>query len=124
MESKVWGATTVGGMEIRFKTPSETQVAVLMRTAQRASRPDVTTKGLLDVFVKVLNCVSALMETDEMREYVDTLMLEDRLEDGDLERLVSAALGSEQGDAGDENPASPKPKPKPKRAATRVDNGR
>lgn len=86
-----WGSAELNGRRIVFKRPAPEQHMVLRRLSRRLG--EAKTPGeQLKVLATVLDAVSALMTSDEDRDFADLEVLEGRATMEDLTPLIMVAV--------------------------------
>ena len=94
---KPWGVVTMKGREVVFQRPNPEQLMVLRRLARQLDEGDATPSRKLILMAKILDAASALMTTDEERDYVDQLVLERKVDIEELGPMIQVALVGDEG---------------------------
>ena len=94
---KPWGVVTMKGREVVFQRPNPEQLMVLRRLARQLDEGDDTPSRKLILMAKILDAASALMTTDEERDYVDQLVLERKVDIEELGPMIQVALVGDEG---------------------------
>lgn len=96
-DEKPWGVFTMRGRDIVFMRPNPEQLMVLRRLSRHLDEADSTASRKLIVMAKILDAASALMTSDDDRDYVDQLVLERKVDIEELGPMIQMALVGEAG---------------------------
>lgn len=94
---KPWGVFTMKGRPVVFQRPNPEQLMVLRRLARHLDEGDATPSRKLILMAKILDAASALMTTDDERDYVDQLVLERKVDIDELGPMIQVALVGDEG---------------------------
>lgn len=105
-EPTFWATHVIGGREIHFNQPTIEQLMVLRRVARQLGDETNTYSRTLTLLGKALDAVSACISTQEESDFVDQLVLDRKIDIGELGPMVQACLAG----PGADKPAKPEPK--------------
>lgn len=108
---KEWGAATLNGRSIAFNAPNPAQLIVLRRLSRKLDMAKTEGEKFFLV-AQILDAVSALMMSDDDRNWADLEVLEGR---ADLDRVIPLMIAAITGSEGLANWEAREEQPKPRR---------
>lgn len=88
----IWVIVPIAGMDVTFLEPTEDQYMVIRRLERKLARETSDVKAQERAAILLLDALSYLMETDEMRDHVDDAVLRRNLQLGEFLNLLAGAL--------------------------------